>query len=91
MKNLLLAVFLVAPLFGEIIASQRVIDGLCELYNEKYRARDYDGYSAQRSLNKRIEDYKARFGLKDFDESECGFDDYHNGYGGGYNRGYGRG
>ena len=68
---LLFSAFL-TNLSAKIIASEYVIDGLCELYYEQSRVgRDY-GYSSARAMNKRIQDYRARFGLQEFDERECG-------------------
>ena len=64
---LLLSAFL-TNLSAKIIASERVIDGLCELYYEQSRVgRDY-GYSSAKAMNKRIQEYRARFGLQEFDE-----------------------
>lgn len=83
---LLFSAFL-TNLGAEIIASERVIDGLCELYYERDRA---GGYSSARAINKRIHDYRARFGLQEFDERACG--DFGSiGYDRGFERGYDRG
>ncbi|TWO19069.1 hypothetical protein YZ82_07460 [Campylobacter hyointestinalis] len=62
--------FFTNPLNAKIYATQDIIDGLCELYYEQSRA-DY-GYSSARAMNKRIQEYRARFGLQEFDERECG-------------------
>ena len=58
-------------LMAEIIASPHVIDGLCNLYSEQARAWYYGDNSSARSYKERIKNYKDRFGLQDFDSSEC--------------------
>ena len=87
---LLFSAFL-TNLSAKIIASERVIDGLCELYYEQSRVgRDY-GYSSAKAMNKRIQEYRARFGLQEFDERECGdFNSFGRGFdeSRAYNRGY---
>ena len=87
---LLFSAFL-TNLSAKIIASERVIDGLCELYYEQSRVgRDY-GYSSAKAMNKRIQEYRARFGLQEFDERECGdFNSFGKGFdeSRAYNRGY---
>lgn len=72
-------------LSAQVIASERVIDGLCELYYERDRA---GGYSSARAINKRIHDYRTRFGLQEFDERECGFSGNSRSFDRGYESGY---
>lgn len=69
---------LFSSLSAEVIASKRVIDGLCNLYSEQARARYHGDNSATRSYKERIKSYRDRFGLHDFDSSEC---DIYVGYG----------
>lgn len=77
--------FFTNPLNAKIYATQDIIDGLCELYYEQNRVGADFGYSSARAMNRRIQEYRARFGLQEFDERECG--NFGSGFSGGFNEG----
>lgn len=58
-------------LFGFNAYEDRNFSSLCNLYRQKARAMYYGDYGGARSIQDRIESYKMRFGIEEFDETEC--------------------
>ena len=64
-----LCICLIIPsfLFGFNAYEDRNFSSLCNLYRQKERAMYYGDYGGARSIQKRIESYKMRFGIEKFD------------------------
>ena len=57
--------------------TKKIEIGLCKLINEREMAKFYGDTRNYDALSKKIDGYKFRFGLKDFDEDSCRMSGYY--------------
>ena len=98
-KTALLLCLFAAFAFGYTDFDAKAKDRLCELYRDQDLAKFYGQYRELNNIQKRIDNYKFRFGIGDeFDGSQCDLgrgyeyerdrrDSYNDGYYDGYERG----
>ena len=57
--------------------TKKIEIGLCKLINEREMAKFYGDTRNYDALSKKIDGYKFRFGLKDFDDDSCRMSGYY--------------
>lgn len=70
MARIFLLFLLSLPLWAEYV-DERIYNTLCGYFKDKQKALYYGDFSSASSFDKRISEYKFRFGIDTFDFSQC--------------------